>query len=190
MAPSDPDPDPVQGRPSATLLRDRKLLALLIAGGVIAFVATTVVGFSGAFFTSTSKSPGNEFDAARMGLTLSRTGQLVDGAGMVAGDSRVGSQTVTNNGHRGRLTLGTRGLDGQSPLVQVLTVVVQQTAPAQQQPAYSGKLTGLSNVPLGTLANGEVRSYRVTLTWPAGSGASAVGTSTSLTFDWQIESVQ
>lgn len=187
MAPT--DPGPVRDGRGAALLRDRNLLALLIAGGVIAFVVTAVIGFSGAFFTSTSRSPGNEFAAAGMGLTLSRTGQLVDATDMVAGDRRDGSQTVTNNGHRGRLTLDARGLDAQSPLVQVLTVVVQQTTPAAQLPAYSGPLTGLSNVALGILASGEARTYRVTLTWPAGSGSAAVGTSTSLNFDWQIESV-
>jgi hypothetical protein len=190
MAPTDPDPAGVQGGPGAALLRDRKLLALLIAGGVIAFVVTAVVGFSGAFFTSTSRSPGNQFTAASMGLTLSRTGQLIDGAGLQAGDSRSGTQTITNNGHRGRLTLDAGNLNAQAPLVQVLTVVVQQTDPAQQQPAYSGKLTGLSAVPLGTLANGAARTYRITLTWPAGTGSAAAGTSTNLTFDWQIESVQ
>lgn len=189
MAAADPDPELVSGGPSGSLLRDRKLLAILIAGGVMAFVVTTVVGFSGAVFTSTSSSPGNEYAAAGMGLTLARTGQLVDGSGMVAGDSRSGTQTITNNGHRGRLTLDARGVDGQSPLAKVLTVVVEQTDPAQAQPAYSGPLTGLSSVLLGMLAQGESRSYRVTLTWPAGTGAGAAGTSTTLTFDWQIESV-
>ncbi|WP_243056989.1 hypothetical protein [Nocardioides sp. SR21] len=183
------DRDPVSGGHSGLLLRDRKLIAILIAGGVMAFVVTAVIGFSGAVFSSTSSSPGNEYAAAGMGLTLARTGQLVDGSGMAPGDSRSGTQTVTNEGHRGRLTLDARGVDGQSPLAKVLAVVVQQTDPAQAQPAYDGPLTGLSSVLLGTLAPGESRSYRVTLTWPAGTGAGAAGTTTSLTFDWQIESV-
>lgn len=189
MAAADPAPELVSGRPSGSLLRDRKLIAILIAGGVMAFVVTAVVGFSGAFFSSTSHSPGNEYSAAGMGLTLARTGQLVDGSGMAAGDSRSGTQTVTNQGHRGRLTLDARGVDGQSPLARVLTVVVLQTDPALAQPAYDGPLAGLSQVPLGTLATGDRRSYRITVTWPAGTGSGAAGTSTSLTFDWQIESV-
>src|SRR5690349_18129652 len=100
MAAADPDSVLVAGRPSGSLLRDRELLASLSAGGVMEFVVTTVVGFSGAVFSSTSSSPGNEYAAAGMGLTLARTGQLVDGSGMVAGDSRSGTQTITNNGHR------------------------------------------------------------------------------------------
>lgn len=188
MAPA--DPDPVPGGHSATLLRDRKLLALLIAGGVMAFVVTTVVGFTGAYFTSTSRSPGNEFAAAGMGLTLARTGQLVDGTGLAPGDSRSGTQTVTNTGPRGVLTLDARGVDAQSPLVQALRVVVEQTDPAQSQPAYSGPLIGLADLELGTLAKGGARTYRITLTWPAGSDSpEAAGTSTDLSFDWQLESV-
>ena len=192
MAPADPvpGPAPVPGGPSAALLRDRRLMALLLAGGVIAFVVTAVVGFAGALFTSTSRSPGNEFAAAGMGLTLSRTGQLVDGADLEPGDSRSGTQQVTNTGHRGVLTLGTRGLDAGSPLVQVLQVVVQQTEPPSQQPAYDGPLTGLDGVQLGTLSTGTSRTYRVTLTWPSGQGSPGIaGTSTGLTFDWLLESV-
>lgn len=186
MTPADPSP----GGHDAALLRDRNLLLLLLAGGVMAFVVTAVIGFSGALFSSTSRSPGNEFAAAGMGLTLSTTGQLVDGSELKPGASRSGTQRVTNTGHRGTLTLDARGVDAQAPLVQVLRVVVEQTVPAVEKPVFSGPLTGLDDVGLGTLGGGESRTYRVTLSWPVGQGSSGVaGTSTSLTFDWKLESV-
>ena len=188
MAPA--APHQVPGWRGAELLRDRKLLALLIAGGVMALVVTTVIGFTGAYFSSTSRSPGNEFAAAGMGLTLARTGQLVDGDGLTPGASRSGTQTVTNTGHRGVLTLDARDVDAGSALAQVLRVVVEQTDPARSQPVYDGPLAGLDAVGLGTLASGASRSYRVTLTWPAGEQPPGVaGSSTSLSFDWLLESV-
>ena len=58
--------------PSVALLRDRRLIGLLIAIGVVLLVALTTVGFSGAYFTSTSRSPGNEFVAGAVGLDAVR----------------------------------------------------------------------------------------------------------------------
>ena len=172
-------------------LGDRRLLGLLIAGGVMALVVVTVIGFSGAYFSSTSRSPGNEFVAARMGLNLTVTGQIVDGAGMRPGDVRTGDQSVTNTGHRGALVLSAQGLDQTQPLSQVLNIVIRQTDPSATAPVYDGSLADLGSVELGTMEKDERRTYTFKVTWPANEDSPALdGTSTSLTFDWHLESVQ
>jgi hypothetical protein len=172
------------------LLARRRLLGTLIAGGVTMLVGASVIGFSGAYFTSTSSSPDNEFAAAGMGLTLDVPDEIVDGAGMRPGDVRTGDQSVTNTGHRGLLVLEGKDIDRTQPLSRVLTVTIRQTAPSAAAPVYDGPLSDLRAVELGTLTKDERRSYRFTVTWPAGSGSPALdGTSTSLRFDWQLESV-
>src|SRR3954469_1326648 len=92
-----------RGAPRVAVLEDRRLVGLLIAIGVVLIVVLTMVGFSGAYFTSTSRSPGNEFQAGSVSLTLSQSGAVVDGAGLSPGDVRRGEQTVTNTGHRAKL---------------------------------------------------------------------------------------
>lgn len=175
--------------PEPSLLRDRRLLVLLIAIGVIALVVVAVVGFSGAYFTSTSRSPGNQFAAATMGIELAQSGQLVDGAGLRPGDARSGTQSVTNTGFRGRLLLSADGVQQTSRLARVLQVSVRQTDPAAGGAAYDGPLTGLDRLDLGLLEDGEQRTFSLTVTWPAEETDPALaGASTSLEFRWILES--
>lgn len=181
---------PTPAGPGARLLRDRRLLWLLIAVGVMALVVVAVVRFSGAFFTSTSRSPGNEFAAATMGLELATTGQLVDGEGMLPGDSRTGTQTVTATGHAGTLTLTAHDVVETSRLADVLRVTVRQTVPPIATPAYDGPLTELDRVDLGLLGTGEPRTWSITVTWPpAADDPELAGSSTTLDFRWALESV-
>lgn len=173
------------------LLHDRRLLGLLIAGGVMLLVIVTVIGFSGAYFTSTSGSPGNEFAAADMGLELAVTGQIVDGDAMAPGDVRTGDQTVTNTGHRGHLVLEAQDLDRKRQLTKVLEIRIERTDPSQPVEVYDGRLDRLESLDLGTIESGESRIYTFTVTWPARQNSGGLdGDTTSLVFDWQLESVR
>jgi hypothetical protein len=168
----------------------RRATLKVIAAGAVLLVATTTVGVSGAYFTSTSRSPGNRFAAAGVGMHLSETGPVVDGSAMVPGDVRSGDQTVTNTGHKATLVLDVANLDRRSRLTRVLDVRVRQTSPPRATPAYDGPLAGLSHVLLGTLARGERRTWTITVTWPAREDSRRLeGTSTSLDFDWRQEAV-
>jgi hypothetical protein len=181
---------PLPGGPSAGILRDRRLQLLLICGGVMALVVVTVVGFSGALFSSSSSSPGNQFEAGTVSLELAKAGQIVDGTGLEPGVARTGSQTVTNLGHRARVVLGTLELDTSSALVGVLLVVVRQTDPSLSDPIYSGPLSELDGTALGTFAHDESRSFSVEVRWPAEQSSPALeGASTSFRFDWRAESL-
>jgi hypothetical protein len=171
-------------------VRDRRLLGLLICGGVMALVVVTVIGFSGALFSSSSSSPGNEFAAGSVSLELARTGQIVDGSELQPGVTRTGTQTVTNRGHEAELTLATLELDHGSALVGVLVVVVRQTDPARADPVYSGTLANLAGAALGTFAPNESRTFSVEIRWPAEQNSPSLqGASTSFRFDWRAESV-
>jgi len=171
------------------LLRDRRLLGLLITGGVMLLVAAAVIGFSGAYFTSTSDSPGNELAAATMGLDLAVTGQIVDGDGMVPGDVRTGDQTVTNTGHRGHLVLEAQDLDEAQPLSKVLQIRIERTDSAPVV-VYDGTLDHLASLDLGTIEADESRDYTFTVTWPQHQDSPTLaGDTTSLVFDWQLESI-
>lgn len=181
---------PPEGGPRLALLQDRRTAWTLIAGGVMALVIVAVVGFSGAYFTSTSRSPGNEYVAAGMGLDLARTGQIVDGDDLLPGDVRTGDQTVTNTAHVGLLRLEVLGLDPSRPLAQVLLVTIRQTAPALADPVYDGTLAQLGSLRLGRLEKDASRTFAFTVTWPAGEDALELsGETVSLDFDWQLESV-
>lgn len=176
--------------PHARLLRDRRLLWLLVAVGVMALVVVAAVQFSGAYFTSSSRSPGNQFAAATMSLELAEDGQLLDGDGMLPGDSRSGTQTVTNTGHQGRLTLTARDVAKTSLLARALRVTVRQTSPPATAPAYDGPLTDMDRVDLGLMATDEPRTWSITVTWPASEDDPALaGSSTTLDFRWTLESV-
>ena len=175
---------------SGGLLRHRRVLGLLIAGGAMLLITATVIGFSGAYFTSTSKSPGNEFAAASMKLVLANQGQIVNGNGMLPGDVRSGDQTLTNTGHRGTLVLEAQDLDQSQQLSRVLDITIQQTDPAQPDPVYDGPLNRLESLQLGTMQKDENRTYTFTVTWPALEDSPALaGSNVSLVFDWQLESV-
>jgi hypothetical protein len=150
----------------------------------------TVIGFSGALFSSSSSSPGNRFAAGSVTLELATTGQIIDGNDLRPGVNRTGSQTVTNRGHKAELTLGTLELDTGSALAGVLVVVVRQTDPARSDPVYSGALGDLKSAALGTFAHNESRTFSVELRWPAEQNSSTLqGASTSFRFDWRAESV-
>ncbi|WP_028645497.1 hypothetical protein [Nocardioides sp. URHA0020] len=182
-----PPPDPV-GR-SGALLRDRWLLSMLIAFGVMALVVVSVIGFSGAYFSSRSTSPDNAFTAATVELDLARSGSLIDGAGLFPGASEAGTQTVTNGGHRSAVTLGTGDLSASSRLADVLQVVVTQTSPSTRT-VYDGRLSNLASVALGTFERGESRSYEIAVRWPADEDdPSLQGADVTFSFDWRAESV-
>ena len=56
---------------------------------------------------------------------------------------------------------------------------------------YDGALDRLESVDLGTIETDESRVYTFTVTWPERQNSGALaGDTTSLVFDWQLESVR
>jgi hypothetical protein len=167
------------------ILHEPRLLAMLLAGGVAAAIVVFVIGFSGAYYTSSSSSPGSTIAAADLRISLSKSGELLDGTGLKPGATRAGQVTVTNLEHRARLTLGVSGLAESPTLADVIDATVTQTSPAVGDPLYSGPLRELQGRALGTLGGGEARTYRIEITWPASDNdASLQGATTSFVFEW------
>ena len=170
-------------------LRDRRLLGALISVGVVILVVSSVIGFSGAYFTSTSRSPGNEFAAAGMGLDLKIPGQVVDGQGMLPGDTRSGEQTVTNTGHRGLLVLSATGLKS-TKLTRVLDLQVRRTDTESPVEVYDGPLIDMGPVELGAMEQDETRDYTFKLIWPEFRDDPDLSEDRiSFDFDWRLDSV-
>lgn len=169
------------------ILREPRLMALLVAGGVMATVVVFVIGFSTAFYTTSSSDPGNTFSAGTVKVSLSRQGELVDGSNLMPGLTRTGTVSVTNSEHKARLTLGVSAITNTpstKTLADVIRVTVRQTSPSSVQ-RYDGLLQDLENVPLGTFAAGERRDYELELDWPADDDdISRAGVRTSFSFDW------
>ena len=150
-------------RRAGVVLTSWRLMLMLIAGGVMALVVVAVIGFSAALYTSQSTSPGNAFAAGSIDVSLASEGELVDAKGLLPGDVRSGQQTVTNLQHKAAVTLAVTDLTPESPLAAVLQVTVHQTDPPRDPPLWSGPLTDLARLDLGTFAAAEKRTYRVEL---------------------------
>jgi hypothetical protein len=169
------------------ILREPRLMALLVAGGVMATVVVFVIGFSTAFYTTSSSDPGNTFTAGTVEVSLSRQGELVDGSNLKPGVTRTGTVSVTNTEHEAKLTLGTSAITNTpstKTLADVIRITVRQTSPTSDQ-RYDGLLQDLDDVPLGTFAAGERRTYEIQLDWPAAEDdVSRAGVGTSFSFEW------
>ena len=148
------------------LLRNRRLLGVLISVGLVLLVVGSVIGFSGAYFSSTSRSPGNEFAAAGMALKLTNPDQIVAAGGMLPGDTRSGDQTVTNNGHSGLLRLAILNLKS-TKLSRVLDLRVRETGADPPVELYDGPLVDMLPLELGTIEQDEARVFTFTLSWPS-----------------------
>jgi len=180
-------PDSLQGHERLrAIIRDRRLLTMLMAFGVMACVAISVIGFSSAYFTTESSSPAASISAASVDITLATVDQLIDGTRLKPGETRTGRQTITNLQHRARVELSATGLEG--PLPGVLTVVVRQTAPAPAPgagTAYQGLLQDLHDVELMTLDKDAQATWEIELTWPADETDPALaGASTGFDLEW------
>ena len=157
-------------------------------------MATVVlsVGFSDAFYTTSSSRPPSTFAADDLQLNLSRSGELLDGGNLKPGAKRTGTVTVTNAEHKASVTLSASGLSNTPPektLATVIDVTVRETSPATAT-RYSGKLQDLDAAPLGTFAHQQQRSYAIEISWPAGeTDPGLAGVTTSFVFEWLAESV-
>jgi hypothetical protein len=99
------------------------------------------------------------------------------------GDSTSGDVTLSNAGTlAGQLSLSQSSAAG-SALAEQLELVVQDVT-GTPAIVYSGPLSGLSSLGLGTLAPGSARVYSFTATLPAGADSSAAGASVAVDYTW------
>jgi hypothetical protein len=158
----------------------RSRLALALAALGVAFVAC-LGGDHGAARAAVGNPTGPLIGSSLPGAAILRTADLAPGR------ARTGEITVTNVGDEsGDFSLGATGLgDVGAPLSSQLDLAVEDVTPGRTPATvYSGKLSGLSTVGLGSMAQGEVHRYRFTVSLPSGVDDSFQGATSAVTFLW------
>jgi hypothetical protein len=110
---------------------------------------------------------------------------ILEATGLAPGHARVGEITVTNVGDvAGAFALGSSGLVD-TPLAHKLDLVVQDVTPGRDATTvFYGKLSALSTVSLGNMAQGDAHRYRFTVSLPSDAGDSYQGAATAVAFTW------
>jgi hypothetical protein len=158
----------------------RSRLAVALAALGVAFAAC-LGGDHGAARAAVGDPTGPLIGSPLAGAAILRTSDLAPGR------ARSGEITVTNVGDEsGDFTLGTTGLgDLGAPLSSQLDLAVEDVTPGRApNTVYAGKLSGLSTVGLGSMAQGEAHRYRFTVGLPSGVDDSFQGATSAVTFLW------
>jgi len=157
--------------------RLKRALISLVTLAALAVTLQSVV-FSGASFTAASATPDNSFVAGDLLHTNSGDGQVViDAAGMVPGASKNATLTLTGSGDlTGAYTLSKSGV-ADTPawpgLSGTLVLTVEDVTGAPTT-LFQGTVSAFSAAGLGTIGPGDVRTYRLTLAYPAGTNNAAL----------------
>jgi hypothetical protein len=158
----------------------RSRLAVTLAALGVAFAAS-LGGDHGAARAAVGDPTGPLIGSPLAGAAILRTSDLAPGR------ARSGEITVTNVGDEsGDFTLGATGLgDLGAPLSSQLDLAVEDVTPGRAPTiVYAGKLSGLSTVGLGSMAQGETHRYRFTVGLPSGVDDSFQGATSAVTFLW------
>ena len=143
------------------------------------FVAVCVSGDHGAARAAVGQATGPLIGSSLAGAAI------LEATGLAPGHLRVGEITVTNVGDvSGEFALGSSGLVD-TPLGRKLDLVVEDVTPGRTvSTVYYGKLSALTTVGLGNMAQGDAHRYRFTVSLPPDAGDSYQGASTAVSFMW------
>jgi hypothetical protein len=169
----------------------------LTALTALAAAVAVAVGSSAAF-TASSANPNNTFAAGTLSILNSKEGLAVlTASGLKPGDSASGVVDVQNSGSlSGAFTLGKSGIvdsDGANPMSAKLNLVVKDcgdfssgtpTCDAGDPQLYSGTISAMGTVALGTFAAGVKHRYEFAVTFDSSATNAYQGDSSSVQFDW------
>jgi hypothetical protein len=160
------------------------LFVVLLAAGIVA-------GASMRWSAASAELPKSMFSSGSLALV---GGSLVlDAHRLTPGQTVTGSVVLANEGDApGRFALRVSALvDSPGPaggsLARTLRIVVTDvTAAGARRCLYDGSPAGLGDVDVGSLACGEARSVRVTMSFPRqpAGGAEFAGSTLSFAFAW------
>ncbi len=154
----------------------RGFLSLVVLA-VLAFTLNAL-GFSGASFTAGSANPANVFVAGTLSNSNDQSGQvMLNASGLAPGASNMGTMKLTNAGSvSGAFTLNPTNLANSpaSPKLSDALVLTVQDVTGTATTLYQGSVSAFSAANLGTIAPGALRSYRLTLSYPAGTDNAAL----------------
>jgi hypothetical protein len=150
-----------------------------VLGAVAVLVAVCVGGDHGVARAAVGQATGPLIGSSLAGAAIFDVSDLAPGHG------RVGEITVTNVGDvTGAFALGTSGLVN-TPLGRKLDLVVEDVTPGRAvSTVYYGKLSALSTVGLGNMAEGEAHRYRFTVGLTGDVDNSYQGSATAVSFVW------
>ena len=182
----------------SSMLRSHRLLTLAAVAVLVA--AGSAAAYTGASFNYKTANPTNVFTAGILSHSNTKTGAaIVTASLMEPGQYKQGTVTIKNTGSvAGTFSVAKSSLvdvaGGNGGLLSsVLTISVDDvTVPATPVNKYSGTLSAMGNVALGTFAASESHDYQITLTFPNGAvptsnttGDNAFqGSSLSFQLDW------
>ena len=176
-------------------------------GALAALLAAAAVAVgSGANFTAASANPSNTFSTGSLSMLNSKdNAAILTASGMRPGDPATTSTVdIKNTGTlSGTFSLAKSNIsdsDGTNPLSQKLDVVISDCglwsggnppscAGATQK--YSGKISAMGTIALGTFAASDQHRYQFSVSMPdGGAGADNVyqGDNTSVQYDWNATS--
>lgn len=135
--------------------------------------------------TREAASPGIELVQGELSLQSSLEGQPLFTADNVGpGDSASGTVTLSNVGTlTGSLSLAAGGVsDTGGALSGQLQLRVEDLSAGRL--VWSGPLTGMGSLSLGTLGPGAARVYRLTASLPASATSAVAGSETTVSYTW------
>jgi hypothetical protein len=160
------------------------LLVVLVTAGACA-------GAFGQWSAASAALPRNLFSSGR--LAIAGASVVMDARHLEPGETVTGAVVVANDGDApGRFALGTSSLvdrpgAGGGSLARTLRVTVTDvTVTGASKRVFVGSPSAMQGADLGVFGPQEVRSYRVTVTFPREDVDAGVfaGSSLSFAFDW------
>ncbi len=163
----------------------RSTLSVLLAFGILA-VALPVAFGGGA--RGAGVEPIQVFSSGPLVAAASRGGAQLSASGMIPGQSRSATIHVANDGSApAHFSLSPHITDrvapGGTPLSGALVLRVEP-AGSEVAPIYTGPLSAMPSLRLGSIPAGAQRAYRFTATLPAGVGNGVEGSSLNAAFTW------
>lgn len=153
--------------------RGSRALRALLTLVVLALLAVTLQSlvFSGADFLSSTPNPGNALAAGTVSHVNDRDGMvIVSASGLRPGASgQAGLVTLTGGEDVPAAYSAVNGGVTDTPATPALSDALQlriEDVTGAPQTLYEGALGAFGTVGLATIAPGETRTYRFTLTWP------------------------
>src|SRR5437762_3080544 len=143
------------------MLKNLPLSEILLSLAAVSVLAVAAVGGTFANFTATPTAiASNAFASGTLSMTRSGSGAIFNASAMKIGDSATGSVTITNTGNLAGVYSLAGSTTGSSALAGQLQLKIYADADNTGTPVYSGALSGLSSVSLGTFAaSGDAHTY-------------------------------
>jgi spore coat-associated protein N len=169
------------------VLQWNKILLTLAAVGAVS--VATLAGTYANFTATPTTISSNALTAGSLTMSRSGSGAVFTASAMKIGDSASGSVTITNTGSLAGVYTLDGAESGSASMGSDLQLTIYKDQDNQGTPIYSGSLSGLGSVNLGTFAaNGDAHTFYFHVSLPSTGSASGdnalQGLSATESFSW------